>query len=53
MTTLEPKAGGCVMDVRVTEDAISVALYDGRNITIPIRGAKQIKARPFLKGRAF
>jgi hypothetical protein len=36
MTTLEPKAGERVMDVRVTDDAISVDLYDGRTITVPL-----------------
>ncbi|MBU1183377.1 MAG: DUF2442 domain-containing protein [Pseudomonadota bacterium] len=36
MTTLEPKAGERVMDVRVTDDAISVYLYDGRTITVPL-----------------
>ena len=36
MTILEPKAGERVMDVRVTDDAISVDLYDGRTITVPL-----------------
>ena len=36
MTTLEPKAGERVMDVHVTEDVISVDLYDGRTITVPL-----------------
>ena len=36
MTTLEPKAGERVMDIRVTEDAISVDLFDGRIITVPL-----------------
>lgn len=36
MSTLEPKAGERVMDVRVTEDTISVDLYDGRTITVPL-----------------
>jgi hypothetical protein len=36
MTTLEPKAGERVMDVRVTDDTISVDLYDGRTITVPL-----------------
>jgi len=36
MTTLEPKAGERIMDVRVTDDAISVDLYDGRTITVPL-----------------
>ena len=36
MTTLEPKAGERVMDVHITEDAISVELYDGRTITVPL-----------------
>lgn len=36
MTTLEPKAGERVMDVRVTDDTISVDLHDGRTITVPL-----------------
>ena len=36
MTTLEPKAGERVMDVRVTDDTISVDLYDGRTIMVPL-----------------
>ncbi|MBU4185688.1 MAG: DUF2442 domain-containing protein [Desulfobacteraceae bacterium] len=36
MTTLEPKAGERVSDVRVTDDAISVDLFDGRTITVPL-----------------
>jgi hypothetical protein len=36
MTTSEPKSGERVLDVRVTEDAISVDLYDGRTITVPL-----------------
>jgi len=36
MTTLEPKAGERVMDVRITDDAISVDLFDGRTITVPL-----------------
>jgi hypothetical protein len=36
MNTSEPKAGERVMDVRVTEDTISVDLYDGRTITAPL-----------------
>jgi hypothetical protein len=36
MITLEPKAGERVLDVRVTEDTISVDLYDGRTITAPL-----------------
>jgi hypothetical protein len=36
MTTLESKAGEQVRDVRVTEDAISVDLFDGRTITVPL-----------------
>lgn len=36
MTTLEPKAGERIMDVRVTDDTISVDLYDGRTITVPL-----------------
>ena len=36
MITLEPKAGERVMDVHVTDDTISVDLYDGRTITVPL-----------------
>ena len=36
MNTLEPKAGERVKDVRVTDDAISVDLFDGRTITVPL-----------------
>ena len=36
MITLEPKAGERVLNVRVTEDTISVDLYDGRTITAPL-----------------
>lgn len=36
MTTLEPKAGERIMDVRVSDDAISVDLCDGRTITVPL-----------------
>jgi len=36
MNTFEPKAGERVLDVRVTEDTISVDLYDGRTITAPL-----------------
>jgi hypothetical protein len=36
MTTLEPKAGERVRDVRVTDDAIGVDLFDGRTITVPL-----------------
>lgn len=36
MTTLEFKAGERVRDVRVTDDALSVDLFDGRTITVPL-----------------
>jgi hypothetical protein len=36
MATSEPKSGERVSDVRVTEDAISVDLFDGRTITVPL-----------------
>ena len=32
---MEPKAGKRVRDVRVTDDAVSVDLIDGRTITVP------------------
>ncbi len=36
MNTLEPKAGERVKDVCFTDDAISVDLFDGRTITVPL-----------------
>ncbi|MFH0958524.1 MAG: DUF2442 domain-containing protein [Pseudomonadota bacterium] len=36
MITLEPKAGERVRDVRVTDDTLSVDLFDGRTITVPL-----------------
>ena len=36
MNTSEPRAGERVLDVRFTEDTISVDLYDGRTITAPL-----------------
>lgn len=36
MTTTEPKAGERVKDVRITEDALSVDLIDGRTISVPL-----------------
>ena len=36
MSTSEPKSGERVRDVRVTEDSISVDLFDGRTITAPL-----------------
>jgi hypothetical protein len=36
MNTLEPKAGERVKDVSFTDDAISVDLFDGRTITVPL-----------------
>jgi hypothetical protein len=36
MNTSEPKAGERVLNIRVTEDTISVDLYDGRTITVPV-----------------
>jgi len=36
MNTLEPKAGERVRVVRFTDDAISVDLFDGRTITVPL-----------------
>jgi hypothetical protein len=36
MSTSEPRAGERVVDVRVTDDVISVDLYDGRTITVPL-----------------
>lgn len=36
MNTLEPKAGERVRDVRFTDDSISVDLFDGRTITVPL-----------------
>jgi hypothetical protein len=36
MNPSEPKAGERVLDVRITEDTISVDLYDGRTIAAPL-----------------
>jgi len=36
MTTLEPKSGERVRDVHINDDAISVDLFDGRTITVPL-----------------
>ncbi len=36
MTTLEPKPGERVMDVRFDDDVMSVDLADGRTITVPL-----------------
>ena len=36
MTTLEPKAGERIRDVRVTSDTLTVDLFDGRTITVPL-----------------
>ena len=36
MTTLEPKAGEQVRDVRLSDDTLSVDLFDGRTITVPL-----------------
>jgi hypothetical protein len=36
MVTSEPKAGERVKDVRVNDDAITVDLFDGRTIMVPL-----------------
>lgn len=36
MSTLEPKSGERVREVRVTDDAVSIDLFDGRTITVPL-----------------
>ncbi|HBB16445.1 MAG: hypothetical protein A3J94_00065 [Syntrophus sp. RIFOXYC2_FULL_54_9] len=36
MSTSEPKAGERIRDVRVADDVISVDLFDGRTITVPL-----------------
>jgi len=36
MTTSAPKAGERIMDVRVTDDILSVDLFDGRAIAVPL-----------------
>jgi len=51
MTTLESKAGERVMDVRVTDDAISVDLFDGRTITVPLHGTHVCYMRRLSSGR--
>jgi len=36
MHTSEPKPGERIRDVQITDDAISVDLFDGRTITVPL-----------------
>ncbi len=36
MSTSEPKAGERITAVRVTEDALTIDLLDGRTITVPL-----------------
>ncbi len=36
MHTLEPKAGERVREVHFSDDSISVDLFDGRSITVPL-----------------
>ena len=36
MSTSEPKSGERIRDVRVADDTISVDLFDGRTITVPL-----------------
>ncbi len=36
MNTTEPKAGERVSDVHFTDDTISVDIFDGRTITVPL-----------------
>jgi len=36
MNTLEPKVGERVRDVHFSDDTISVDLFDGRTITVPL-----------------
>ena len=36
MSTLELKAGERVRDVRITDETVSVDLFDGRAITVPL-----------------
>jgi hypothetical protein len=36
MDTLGPKSGERVLEVRITDDVISVDLFDGRTITVPL-----------------
>ncbi len=36
MSTSEPKSGERVRDMGVTDDAISVDIFDGRTITVPL-----------------
>lgn len=36
MKTSDSQVGERVLDVRVTDDALSVDLYDGRTITVPL-----------------
>lgn len=47
MNTLEPKSGERVREVRITDDAISVDLFDGRTITVPLTWyPRLLHARP-------
>ena len=36
MATLEPKSGERVRDLHINDDTISVDLFDGRTITVPL-----------------
>lgn len=36
MTTSEPKIGEKIVDVRLTDDAITVDLLDGRSVSVPL-----------------
>lgn len=36
MSTLEPKSGERIRDVGVADDSVSVDLFDGRTITVPL-----------------
>jgi hypothetical protein len=36
MNTLEPKSGERIRNVHLTDDTISVDLFDGRTITVPL-----------------
>ncbi len=42
MAALEPKSGERVRDVHINDDTISVDLFDGRTITVPLAWFPQL-----------
>ena len=45
MATLEPKSAERVRDVHINDDTISVDLFDGRTITVPLDVNKTTRIR--------